>query len=223
MRKSWRSKPVAVALAVLLVFGGMFAAGQTARANTTTLGSTGLFMAPSADVTSPGGLRLAYHLVGRESTLSFNLGMVPGLELNAAALLSNYADRETAVVGAKVRLLAETRSQPALALGGDVWLDRGGDLYLVVSKAIPQINGRLHLGLRAGQDQGLFAGFSYLLNPVTFSTRASWTPRTVIMVDLDRDMLNAGVRLDLTRNLWVDAGLANLQYPIVGAGLQTSF
>lgn len=93
----------------------------------------------------------------------------------------------------------------------------------MVSKAIPQINGRLHFGLRAGQGQGLFAGFSYLLNPVTFSTRTSWTPRTVIMVDLDRDMLNAGVRLDLTRNFWVDAGLANLQYPIVGAGLQTSF
>ncbi|MDI3280262.1 MAG: YjbH domain-containing protein [Bacillota bacterium] len=208
------------------VFLGLAAA--PAGAEPSVDGSTGLIFVPSADVLPSGNFSLGFHLVRSENYLSFNFGLVENLEIGADSVFVQ-GGRTATFLNAKYRFLPERKDAPALALGVKALNENSRVLYLVASKALPELAGvRGHLGLGTG-DQGLFLGVSKVLNPVSVrpsGKQSQWyggLPPTTLLAEFDGRQLNLGARLEVSPGLHLGAYLLNLHDGMIGLSYTTRF
>lgn len=183
---------VAVVLMVASATSGILAASW--------YGSTGLFRIPTADVLHEEALRVGAYGFGMTHTASIGYGVYPDVEI---ALVGFYRPNQARLTGAvKGRIFTETVDRPAVAVG---FVD--DSFYGVMSKQIaPRL--RAHAGL--GSKQGVFAGLSYLVNPVVVTRPGEFTmPRMTLLAEYDHGEFNVGTQFTFTDHLdayvtWVD-------------------
>lgn len=158
----------------------------------TWYGSTGLFRTPTADVLQEGAVRVGGHGLDHAVSASVGYGIFEGVEIAVVSLQRPGLSRFTGSI--KGRVFTETESRPALATG---IVD--GSVYGVMSKQfIPRL--RLHLGV--GTKQSVFAGLSYLVNPVVVSRPGELAmPRVTLLAEYEQGDVNLGTQLTFTDRL----------------------
>jgi hypothetical protein len=205
MRKGW----------VLLALVGLATARPVAAAPN-FFGSTGLLLTPNADVL---GLReWNAHVHGSEDFTSYgaNFGLFDKLEVGVTAFDVKHGGGTDALIDLKYRLVPETKSVPAVAIGAvDVAdeLDIDPSIYLVVSKALGSLSAagstglqfRAHLGVGQGIYDTVFGGVDLVL-----------TPRLLLMVEYDSSDFNFGARVGLSPEVRADLSVLDGKF---GAGL----
>lgn len=166
----------------------------------TWYGATGLFRVPTADILHEGTVRIGGHSMSGASAASIGYGMFEGIEIAVVQLNGAGESRLTGAL--KGRVFTETESRPAVATG---FVD--GSVYGVMSKQlVPRM--RAHLG--AGTTQGVFAGVSYMVNPVVVTRPGQLVvPRITLLAEYERDAIHLGTHLTFTDQLegyltWVD-------------------
>src|SRR5690606_40030383 len=150
-RQQWTS--LIFARAALLVFGA-----SPARAGTET-GASGLILVPSADTLAPGDAEFAVRYKDGRLGGSFTYGIFERIEIGGNNMrTSSTSDFGIVIKGA---IFEETASEPAVSVGFET-----GQSYVVVSKRLaPRV--RAHLGLGAGDLEGVFAGVALVVNTTT--------------------------------------------------------
>jgi hypothetical protein len=203
MRKGW----------VLLALMGI-ATVRPAAAAPNFLGSTGLLLTPSADVVRLREWNAHVHGTDDLTTYGANLGLFENLEVGVTGVDPDVGSSE-ALINAKYRLVPESATVPAIALGAvDLAdeLDIDPSIYLVVSKALGafgvetggyQLRG--HLGIGDGIYDDIFAGVDLIINP-----------RLLLMAEYDSNDFNFGARLGLTPEVRVDLAILDGDF---GAGI----
>jgi hypothetical protein len=204
MRKGW----------VLLALVSL-ATVRPAAAAPNFLGATGLLNTPTADVLRHREWNVHVHGTDDFVTYGANFGIVENLEIGVTAFDRNHGGGTDALINLKYRLLPETKSVPAIAVGAvDVTDEFNVDpsIYLVVSKALGKLSSgaggyqlRGHVGIGQGIYDGVFGGLDLIL-----------TPRVMLIAEYDSDDFNAGVRFGLTPEVRADLGVLNGKF---GAGL----
>jgi Exopolysaccharide biosynthesis protein YbjH len=205
MRKGW----------VLLALVGL-ATVRPALAAPNYLGSTGLLMTPSADV-----LQLREwnaHVHGSEdfTTYGASFGLFENLEVGVTGYDFKHGGGTNALINAKYRLVPESKSVPAIAVGAvDISDEFNVDpsIYLVISKALGMVSPggttglqlRGHVGVGQGIYDTVFGGVDLIL-----------TPRLLLMAEYDSSDFNFGARLGLTPEVRADLSVLDGKF---GAGL----
>ncbi len=161
-----------------------------AVAASTSWGPTGLLNIPTADVNPVQRLDLGLHQERSHAALTATYGVLDALEAGIGVHGLNKDTKLSANV--KVALTEETAQTPAVAIG--VSGVDSNTYYMVASKYLGGLGVRGHLGIGKGRVNGLFAGVSKVLNPVTVSTseRRMHTPMTTLMGEWDGSALNVG-------------------------------
>lgn len=224
-KRAWRA--AALGLGLLLAFLG---AALPAAAAPTVYGPTGLMFVPTADVLPNGGFNFALHRFGEGNFLTFNTSLMDNLEFGVTAVSwdgghwdgGRWVDGTDARANVKFRLLPESRTSPALAVGvSDLADDHGRGAYVVLTKSLPQVGFRGTIGLN--QD-GLIAGLSKELNPVSISKSGKGSrPGATFLIDVDGSALNLGVGIGLTPELRANVYLYDLDTAVLGLSYQARF
>lgn len=204
------AKQTSVALCALIL---LITAASASYALPSFRGYTGLMRIPTAD-----SLNKAQWNAGLfaedldDATVNdwiANYGVAEGLEVGLN-FFKEDPDASTDVwLNGKYRFLNETNQKPAVAAGIIDAADQTEiTAYVVASKALitplgcyegQVINPRIHVGLGAGQFDGLFAGLStYLGN------------RIEVMAEWDSQNWLAGARFRLTKDLTIHAGFSDI-------------
>lgn len=205
MRKGW----------VLLALVGL-ATARPALAAPNFFGSTGLLLTPSADV-----LKIREwnaHVHGSDDFTSYgaNFGLFENLEVGVTGFDIKHGGDTDALINAKYRLVQETKSVPAVAVGAvDISdeFDIDPSIYLVISKALGTVSGagstglqlRAHVGVGQGIYDTVFGGVDIVLSP-----------RLLLIAEYDSDDINAGIRIGLTPEVRADLSVLDGKF---GAGL----
>lgn len=176
----------------VLVFWGFSGLGEAS----TSKGATGLLRIPTTETLSAGSFRIGYHYAGGENVGSLTLGVYPGVEASVSSVLR---DGLTAVTGhAKVRVLDEEATMPALALGVESYTD-GPGFYAVASKQVGTPMLRAHVGWGTQQFNGFFGGVGFLVNPVSARSGDGLSiPPTTAAVEYDGKKWHTGVKMVFT-------------------------
>lgn len=168
-------------------------------------GVTGLIEIPNADALPPQALDAGLRVVGNHSAMSVTFGLAPRIEVGVNSdLKDNY-------IGFTIKgvVFPETRENPGMAVGYDT-----GSLYFVLSKAFNSARG--HIGFGDGPYNGVFAGLSIALNPVTVSKPGQIRPTTSLLLEHNGRNLSAGLRFGLTPNLKADIAMLNMEKAMIG-------
>jgi len=200
---------------MLLALVGL-AAVRPAAAAPNFFGSTGLLVTPSADVL--GVREWNVHVHGTDDFVSYgvNFGALDKLEIGVTGLDVQHGGDTHALINLKYRIVPETKSVPAVAIGAvDISdeLDIDPSIFLVVSKALGSLssagsNGmqwRAHLGIGQGLYDTVFGGIDLVV-----------TPRVMLIAEYDSNDFNFGVRLGLTPEVRADLSALDGNF---GAGL----
>lgn len=210
-------------LIITLLVGLMLTVGGTAAASTAFEGGfSGLIKTPTADVLPYSKATVGYHHTDRANLVLFNYGAYDNFELG----LSNYwyddevrADDDL-FLNAKLQLLEENNSQPAVSMG---LVDE--DFYAVASANL-DYDLRGHVGLGNGDFDGLFAGISKTINPVTISTKEKnklQMPVTTLMMEYIDQEFNVGAKFKLTSEFNFNLALEDLSDLSAGINFDTQF
>lgn len=184
--------------------GGLLAAGTAAAAPSQT-GTTGLIRTPTADVLRTGQYAAGYFGWQDQGRGVLAASPVKGLELSGAALWRNGSP-DSGPVNAKIALLPEELLLPGLALGiEDIAGVSRRSVYGVISKSLP-FGFRIHIGTGTGRFDGMFGAVEKVLNPVSVKGGKSGFPVTSLLVEMDGQKMNYGLRLRLDRGLRLDCG-----------------
>ena len=203
-RQQWTS--LIFALAALLVFGA-----SPGRAGTET-GASGLILVPSADTLAPGDAEFAVRYKDGRLGGSFTYGIFDRIEIG----VNNMRKSSTSDFGIVIKgaIFEETASEPAVAVGFET-----GQSYVVVSKRLaPRV--RAHLGLGAGDLEGVFAGVALVVNTTTGRGLA---PATTAMAEVTPRGVNAGVRLVFSPLVSADVALVDLEELVGGISFRVRF
>lgn len=198
----------------------LFGAALPGLAAPTVGGPTGLMFVPTADVLPNGGFNFGLHRAYETNFLAFNMSLVDNFEFGVTALSADgWSDTRANL---KFRLLPETKTSPALAVGvRDLADDDGRDAYVVVTKNLAGVGFRGTLGVSG---DGLIAGLSKELNPVTISKGARrGGPGVTFMAEIEGSDLNVGVGIGLTPELRANVYLHDLDEAVLGMSYQTRF
>lgn len=190
-------KPLRLMVAGLLTL----AASGAALAAPASSGLSGQLEIPTADVIDHNTLSVV--IAGERGQVGggVDFGVYPGVEVGAQVHPHAGSTSQLAPFG-KLRLLAESSQAPSVAVGLD-----DAAVFGVASKAISP-NMRLSLGYGNGWINGLFAGVSMALNPVTIQGASGLPkPSTTLMFEYVAQRVDAGVRLTFAPGLNIDLGL----------------
>lgn len=149
--------------------------------------------APTGDLLASGHAELDYNYLRNQSSLEFNLGLHPRINLGIRQYL------KTILVGtAKVSVLTESKDRPALAVGGE--FGKGNpSVYVAMSKQLGAPGLRGHLAWGSGRYSKGMAGLGLVLNPVQTKTDRGWTvPTTSVVLEYDGQGLNGGLVAQFT-------------------------
>ena len=168
-------------------------------------GTTGLIRIPTADVLRPGQAAAGVYVWQDQSRAGVALGVMEKFEISAADSWRNTAQGPV-LINAKVNFLPEGLLLPGVALGIE---DADGrdrrSVYGVLSKALP-FGLRIHIGTGTGRFDGMFGAVEKVLNPVSVKGGRAGFPVTSLMVEMDGQKMNYGLRLRLERGLRLDCG-----------------
>ncbi|MBM7622920.1 YjbH domain-containing protein [Sporohalobacter salinus] len=208
---------------ITLIVGAMLITTGNAFAVTAFEGGfSGLIKTPTANVLPYNKAAVGYQHTDSANLASFNYGVYDSFELG----LTNYWYDEDEVedddlfLNAKLQLMQENNNQPAAAMGVV-----NEDFYGVVSQNL-DYGLRGHIGLGDGDFDGLFAGISKTLNPVTISSEGknqTQIPVTTLMMEYIDEEFNAGARLKLTPQLNFNLALEDLSDLSAGINFETQF
>lgn len=194
---------VGLALALLLA-----ASSVAAASDATVVGTSGLFSLPTADFLPDCRARAALHYFDDAPVMSLGAGLGAGAELYISAVLKpKWANN---VLGFKAHVLDETDDMPSLAVGIEGVDELGA--YIVASKTL---SGwwRMHAGIGGGTREGLFIGFSKLLNPLRVAPPGGrWIgSRTEAKMELAGSDLTLGLSLQIDERLRVGISVSNME------------
>jgi len=171
-----------------------------------------LISVPTADL-NPGRALIRGEITFSSSRIIegvFNIN--PKLEVGGIIELDRE-DKAELGVRAKTLLAEETATEPAISAGIKM-----KDLFFVLSKNLGY-GFRGHLGLGNGNLNGVFLGFSKVLNPVSIQGKNYRSlPAMILMGEYIDEQVNLGVRFNLQDNLKFDTALVNLNSIKLGLG-----
>lgn len=171
-----------------------------------------LISVPTADL-NPGRALIRGEITFSSSRIIegvFNIN--PKLEVGGIIELDRK-DKAELGVRAKTLLAEETATEPAISAGIKM-----KDLFFVLSKNLGY-GFRGHLGLGNGNLNGVFLGFSKVLNPVSIQGKNYRSlPAMILMGEYIDEQVNLGVRFNLQDNLKFDTALVNLNSIKLGLG-----
>lgn len=192
-----------VMLLILLTTG-------TAALGAGLLGATDLMVTPTANTLSPGNFGLGLNFVkDRQTYGNFDFGVTKDFEIGVAAY-DNRHDTDLTLRG-KFRLLRETASQPALAIGIQDIGDDDISPYLVLSKTFDS-GFQGYLGAGGGSYDGLFAGLSK-----NFRVTGSQLKQVQLLVEADSHNLNLGTKLMFKAPVSINFGFIDMDRWVMGA------
>jgi hypothetical protein len=171
-----------------------------------------LISVPTADL-NPGRALIRGEITFSSSRIIegvFNIN--PKLEVGGIIELDRK-DKAELGVRAKTLLAEETATEPAISAGIKM-----KDLFFVLSKNLGY-GFRGHLGLGNGNLNGVFLGFSKVLNPVSIQGKNYRSlPAMILMGEYIDEQVNLGVRFNLQENIKFDTALVNLNSIKLGLG-----
>lgn len=176
----------------------------TAMAAPSFSGSTGMINTPSADSLRGGQFSLGYHDLKDQKIGTFNLNLLPNVEVGVARHRMDAGENQT-LFNAKWSFLPETVMTPGVAVGVEGLGDGHRSAYAVASKALP-LGFRIHAGVGNGRYHGAFGAIEKTINPLSLITGNNTFPATTLIAEYDGDGMNYGARISIIPGLKVEAG-----------------
>ncbi|SJZ47483.1 YjbH domain-containing protein [Selenihalanaerobacter shriftii] len=197
--------------------------GSSALALTATQnGFSGLVTIPTADIQQTGDLTLGYEVVENGDVMLLNYGVDDNIELGLTGYwYDNNLQDDDVVLNAKMQFMEENKKQPALAMG---LTDE--DLYITASKNFNYYGLRGHIGIGNGRFDGIFAGLSKTLNPVSISDSKQnqfKMPVTTLMLEYNDHDLNAGAKFKLNSQFDFNVAVTDMSDLSAGINFNNSF
>ncbi len=179
-------------------------------------GVTDLMVTPTTSTLSPGAFGWGLNVAEDHQFFGdLDLGLANDVEMGIAlyGYKDYYGSRDTDVtLRGKFRLLHESSSQPALAIGIE---DVGNDdfsPYIVLSKTFQESGVRGYLGAGGGAFDGLFGGISK-----NFKVTGGAVKQVQLLLEADTNNVNVGTRLMLDNQIAINFGLVDMKNWIIGA------
>lgn len=194
-------------------------------------GPTDLMSTPSTMTLSPNSAGFALNFVEGDVTC-FNLdyGLIPGLEVGLSVVDYDQDgpgwryDETFITLRGKYRLLRETASAPALAVGiqdiGEEHIDVSP--YLVISKNLgPDLNVDGYLGVGGGEIDGIFGGLSKTFK-ISPAQRGNNNLSTIqLILEFDSNDLNLASKFQIGSNTSINFGFYDLENWVLGITYKT--
>jgi hypothetical protein len=188
-------------------------------------GSTDLMITPSSATLKPNSAGFALNFAEGDVT-SFNLdyGLISDLEIGLSII--NYEDDRPwrddltyVTLRGKYRLLRETSSAPALAVGiqdiGEEDLDVSP--YLVISKNLgPDLDVDGYLGVGGGQIDGIFGGLSKTFTISPSQRGGNNLSRIQLILEFDSDNLNLVSKFQIGPRTKINFGFYDMENWVMG-------
>jgi len=198
-------------------------AGNALAATASMGGYSGLISIPTTDILSTNKATVGYQRVDNGDKVLFNYGVEDAIELGLTGYWyeAGQIDESDLNLNAKLRFMNETSNQPAVALGL-----MGEDLYVVASQNLNYNGIRGHVGVGNGDLDGVFAGFSKTLNPVTISTSSQsqfQVPITTLMAEYAAQDFNIGARFKFNSKFNFNIALEDLSELSAGLSFNSRF
>ncbi len=217
-------------LTFLTVIGLLLTSGGAALGYG-VFGATDLMSTPSTATLGPNSAGFALNFIEGDVTC-FNLdyGLIPDLEIGLSVMDFDYEgsgwkyDETYITLRGKFRLLRETASAPALAVGiqdiGEEDLDVSP--YLVISKNLgPDLDVEGYLGVGGGEIDGIFGGLSKTFNISPAQRGNNNLSKIQLILEFDSDNLNLASRFHIGPRTKINFGFYDMEDWVMGITYST--
>lgn len=194
-------------------------------------GATDLMGTPSTATLGPNSAGFALNFIEGDITC-FNLdyGLIPNLEIGLSVVDYDQDgpgwryDETFITLRGKYRLLRETASAPALAIGiqdiGEEHIDVSP--YLVISKNLgPDLNVDGYLGVGGGEIDGIFGGLSKTFNISPAQRSGNNLSKIQLILEFDSDNLNFASKFHIGPRTLINFGFYDLENWVMGITYRT--
>ncbi len=208
----------------LLTMIGLLLTSAGATFGYGAFGSTDLMFTPSTATLGPNSAGFALNFKEGDTTF-FNLdfGLIPDLEIGLSVMDfddSRWVDGDTFItLRGKYRLLRETASAPALAVGiqdiGEEDLDASP--YLVISKNLGSgldVDG--YLGVGGGTIDGIFGGLSKTFKISSAQRGSNNLSKIQLILEFDSDNMNFASRFHIGPRTKINFGFNDMENWVMG-------
>ena len=213
----------------LLIVVGLLMLPTGAALGYGVFGPTDLMSTPSTVTLSPNSAGFALNFAEGDVTC-FNLdyGLIPDLEIGLS--VKDYDDEawrhdDTYItIRGKYRLLRETKSTPALAIGiqdiGEEDLDVAP--YIVISKNLgPDLDVDGYLGVGGGTIDGIFGGLSKTFNISPAQRSNNNLSKIQLILEFDSNDLNLASKFHIGNRTNINFGFYDLENWVLGITYKT--
>lgn len=212
-------------LLTLLTLIGLLFVPDGAALGFGVFGSTDLMSTPSTATLSPSSAGFALDF-GEGDTTFFNLdyGLLPDLEVGLSVIDLDddrpWRDGETFItLRGKYRLLRETSSAPALAIGvqdiGEEEIDISP--YLVISKNLgPDLDVDGYLGVGGGGFDGIFGGLSKTFKISPTQRGGNNLSQIQLILEFDSENMNFASRFQIGPRAKINFGFYDMENWVMG-------
>lgn len=210
----------------LLTMIGLLLTSAGAAFGYGVFGSTDLMRTPSTATLSPNSASFALNFEEGDTTF-FNLdfGLIPDLEVGLSVMDFDYEgpgwhyDETYTTLRGKYRLLRETSSAPALAIGiqdiGEEDLDVSP--YLVISKNFgSDFNVDGYLGVGGGTIDGIFGGLSKTFRISPAQRGGNGLSKIQLILEFDSDNMNFASKFQIGSRTKINFGFYDMENWVMG-------
>lgn len=210
----------------LIILLGLLLISSGTTLGVGVFGSTDLMVTPSTATLSPNSAGFALNFAeGDVTCFNLDFGLIPDLEIGLSVM--DYDDDrswsdggETFVtLRGKYRLLRETTSAPALAIGiqdiGEEDLDASP--YLVISKNLGSdvgVDG--YLGVGGGQIDGIFGGLSKTFRISPSQRGSNNLSKIQLILEFDSDNMNLVSKFQIGSRTKFNLGFYDMENWVMG-------
>ncbi len=189
-------------------------------------GSTDLMVTPSTVTLNPNSAGFSLNFEEGDTTF-FNLdfGLIPDLEIGLSVMDLDYEgpgweyDETYITLRGKYKLLQETGSAPALAIGiqdiGEEDLDVAP--YLVISKNLgPELDVEGYLGVGGGSIDGIFGGLSKTFTISPAQRGGNNLSKIQLILEFDSDNMNFASKFHIGPRTKINFGFYDMENWVMG-------
>mgnify|MGYP000995002856 CR=1 FL=1 len=209
-------------LTTLIIMAALLLPGTGVLAAPSLFGPTGLITIPTADVIQPGQFNVAGFMAGENYIVAINGAPIPSLEMGIG--VREQGD-SPGYLNAKLQVIPETRDFPGIAVGAlDIADSLQRKMYVVLSKNMPDLGVRAHLGIETPGDP-LFAGVSKVLNTVSVNRpgEKGLILQTILLGEVHGSDLSVGAQIRFTPNITLHLAYHDLQEGVIGLSINGWF